>query len=115
MATAYEAVTEALLRAMTDEIVRTVRPLRVLLFGSHARGDARADSDVDLLVIEDLPFGPGRSRVDEAGRLWQALARFFVPKDTLVFTDEEVRRWAAARNHVIARALREGRVLYERT
>lgn len=114
MSIEYEPVTAALLRAMTDEIVRTVRPLRVLLFGSHARGDARADSDVDLLVVEDEPFGPGRSRLDEAGRLWQALARFFVPKDILIYTDDEVRRWASSRNHVIARALREGKVLYER-
>lgn len=99
---------------MTAEIVRTADPLRVLLFGSYARGNARADSDVDLLVIEDQPFGPGRSRVDECGRLWQALTRFFVPKDILVYTDDEVLRWASSRNHVIAHALREGKVLYER-
>ena len=53
-------------------------------------------------------------RVEETGRLSLALSRFFVPKDILVFTRDEVSRWAGSRNHVIARALREGRVLYER-
>ena len=110
----YEPVTPALLRAMTQEIVRAVQPLKIVLFGSHARGDARFDSDVDLLVIEERPFGPGRSRVDEAGRLWQALARFFVPKDILVYSRDEVGRWAGSRNHVIAHALRDGKILYER-
>ena len=68
-----------------------------------------------LLVVEDEPFGPGHNRVDEAGRLWQALSRFFVPKDILVYSREEVSRWAGSRNHVIAHALREGKVLYERS
>ena len=114
MALKYDSVTPELLRAMTDAIVQAVQPLRVVLFGSHARGDARADSDVDFLVVEEQPFGPGHNRLDAAGRLGQALSRFFVPKDILVYSRDEVSRWAGSRNHVIAHALREGKVLYER-
>src|SRR5438552_334681 len=109
----YDAVTPELLREMAAEIVRTADPLKVVLFGSHARGDARPDSDVDLLVIEEEPFGPSHDRLDDAGRLWRALSRFFVPKDILLYSRDEVARWADSRNHVIAHALREGRVLYE--
>jgi len=36
---------------MTERIVQRFHPVRVILFGSHARGDARPDSDVDLLVM----------------------------------------------------------------
>jgi hypothetical protein len=44
--------------------------------------------------------------------LWRALSQFPVAKDILVYSQDEVEKWRDARNHVIARALREGRVLY---
>ena len=108
------AVTEELLQEMVRVIVEEVDPEQVYLFGSHARGDAREGSDVDLLVVEGEPFGPERSRYAMAGRLWEALARFRVPKDLLLFSADEVERRRGGRNHVVAHALREGRVLYER-
>ena len=39
------------LQVMTDRIVEQFDPLKIILFGSHARGDATADSDIDLLVV----------------------------------------------------------------
>ena len=82
--------------------------------GSHAAGSAGPDSDVDLLVIERGPFGPDLDRRHEMTRLWRALAGFAVAKDILVYSREEVERWRGARNHVVARALREGKLLYGR-
>jgi predicted nucleotidyltransferase len=82
-------VSDELLRQMARVIVREVEPERIVLFGSHARGDARPDSDVDLLVIEREPFGEGRSRRREAALLWRALARFPVPKDIVVYSQAE--------------------------
>ena len=69
---------------------------------------------MDLLIVKDRPFGPQNSRREESGRLWRLLARFGVPQDILVFTPQEVEHWRDTRNHVVARALREGKVLYER-
>jgi predicted nucleotidyltransferase len=43
---------ESLLRQMVSTIVSEVSPETIILFGSRARGDARPDSDVDLLVVE---------------------------------------------------------------
>ena len=57
-----ERVDDALLRRMTAIIVDTVDPEQVFLFGSRARGDAEADSDVDLVIVEAQAFGPGRDR-----------------------------------------------------
>jgi predicted nucleotidyltransferase len=107
-------VTDELLRRMVAVIVEEVEPEQVYLFGSHARGDATERSDVDLLVVERDSFGPERSRRKEAGRLYRVLAHFGVPKDILVYTAEEVERRRDGRNNVVARALREGRLLYDR-
>ena len=67
-------VDDALLHRMVKAIVDEVDPEQVILFGSRARGDATADSDVDLVVVEAVPFGDGRDRRAEATRLWRALA-----------------------------------------
>lgn len=106
-------VTEELLKEMTDLIVRDVNPLKIILFGSHARGTARADSDLDFLIVEDGPFDAKRSRRGEITRLSNVLFDYFIPMDFLVFTPQEIDKWKDAKNHVIAHALREGRTLYE--
>ena len=107
-------VTDALLDGMTRAIVDAVDPEKVILFGSRGRGDERGNSDVDLLVIEAEPFGPERSKHQEMLRLDRAVRDFRVPKDILVFSNAEVEYWHDSLNHVLARALREGRTLYER-
>ena len=96
---------------MCQAVVDAVHPEKVVLFGSYARGDFTANSDVDLLIIEREPFDR-RSRRKELAKIRQALAGFAVPKDLLLFTPEEVAEWRDATNHVIACALREGKVMH---
>ena len=108
-------VTDELLERMVQAIVAEVDPEQVILFGSRARGEARETSDVDLIVIEAAPFGPERSKHKEMLRLLRAVREFRVPKDVLVFSNEEVEYWRDSLNHVLARALREGKVLHERS
>lgn len=107
-------VTDQLLREITDRIVEEVNPLQIVLFGSHARGDADPESDLDLLVVQDGPFGPQHSRRAAMVKLWRLLRNIPIPKDFLVYTAEELEKWGGDRNHIISRALREGKVLYER-
>lgn len=106
-------VSNELIDQMAQEIVREVEPEKIVLFGSWARGEANHASDVDLLVVEHEPFGPNRSRRQEAARIWRCLAGFRVPKDILVCSVDEVAQWKDPAQHVIAQALLEGRVLYE--
>lgn len=102
---------DQLMAILTRTIVRMFNPLRVILFGSRARADARPDSDVDLLVV--LPSVDDKRRA--AVEMRRALKALPVGKDILVTTPDEVSR----RGHLIGTALwsalREGRVVFERS
>jgi len=104
---------EVAIDAIGEAIVGAVHPEMIVVFGSHARGEAGPDSDLDLLIVERESFAH-RSRRNEVAKIRRALAGFAVAKDILVFGPFELRRWRNTANHVIARALREGNVLYER-
>ena len=106
---------EALLNQMVETIIREVAPEAIILFGSRARGDARPDSDVDLLVVEKDPFSPQRSRRKEAARLYMALRGLAVSKDILLYSQDEFDHWKNSLNHVVGKAHREGRVLHGRS
>lgn len=96
-------------------IVDTADPEKIILFGSQARRESRQGSDIDLLIIESDAFGEKRSRRKEMARLWRALAPFPFAKDILVYSRDEVEYWRHSLNNVVAKALREGKVLYERS
>ncbi|MEA1996264.1 MAG: nucleotidyltransferase domain-containing protein [Gemmatimonadota bacterium] len=107
-------VSDEVIEQMVKTIVNEVSPEQIILFGSRAKNQSHPDSDVDLLIIENEPFGKDRSRKEETGKLWRALAHFQVPLDILLYSRHEVDYWRDSLNNVVARALREGKVLYER-
>jgi len=80
---------------------------RVLLFGSHARGTAAADSDYDVLVIEPAVESP----ISEAVRLRRELRGLGVPIDLIVMDEAKASRRATVPGTMVERALREGRLL----
>lgn len=106
----YLSVTDELLGEAVQRILSVGSPLKIVLFGSWARNDAKPDSDLDLLIIEesDLP------RYKRAPRYLRALIGLFPEKDVVVWTPDEVEEWANVSNAFITTALREGRTLYER-
>lgn len=105
---------ESLLRQVVDVIVRERSPEAIILFGSRARGEARANSDVDLLVIETEPFSPQRSRRKEMTRLQMALRELPLSNDILLYSRDEFEHWRNSLNHLAGRASREGRLLHGR-
>ena len=107
-------VTAEKLSELVDAMVREVSPEKIILFGSRARGEAVAESDIDLLIVDTRTFGPEHSRWKEMAKLWDLAARFRMPVDILLYSRDEMDKWRDSRNHVIGRATREGRLLYER-
>ncbi len=84
-------------------------PARVILFGSWARGEAVADSDVDFLVVERRVD----DRFEESVRLARVAGDLRVPADVVVVSEDQVEEWGEVRGTMLYDALTEGRVLAE--
>ena len=106
----YPEVTDELLNEVVARMVAAGDPIKVVLFGSRARGEARADSDLDLLVLEDSDL----PRHKRSARYRKALLGLFPSKDIVVWTPQEVEDWGAVPHAFVTTALREGRALYEK-
>lgn len=103
-------VNDASLEYIVDVITKNLAPRRVILFGSHARGEAGPDSDLDLFIELDPPL-PARGRSRQVKKLFDP---YPCPMDVVVYTPEEVAYWQQAPASLVASVLREGKVLYER-
>jgi excisionase family DNA binding protein len=104
------AAIEEAIEEMVRRIVARFDPERIVLFGSHARGNADPDSDVDLLVV--MPVDGSKAELEiEIG---VALDDIPLPKDVIVVTSLDVERYRDVAGTIIRSALREGRTLYER-
>jgi predicted nucleotidyltransferase len=80
---------------------------RVILFGSHARGEAGPHSDLDFLVIEPEVENPAAESV----RLRRALGDLVLAADVIVASEHRVQEWRDVRGSLIHAALAEGREL----
>ena len=106
----YPPLTEELLARIVEHLRSVGSPRLVVLFGSRARSDARPDSDLDLLIVEDSPL----PRYKRAAPYLRALTGVFPAKDVVVWTPAEIAEWRNVPNAFVTTALREGRVLYAR-
>jgi len=101
---------EQVIREIGARLAGAVAPRsRVLLFGSHARGEERNGSDFDILVISPAVRDPAA----EAVRLRRVLRGLDVPIDVVVVDQATAQRRRAVRGTLVERALREGRLLVD--
>jgi predicted nucleotidyltransferase len=104
---------EALNSPQLQRIVEKLEPYepeRIVLFGSHARGEADEYSDLDLVIIKDTP----KRFLDRLEIVYRYIQPDFA-LDALVYTPGEFAAMVEAGNPFIEQILREGVVLYERT
>ena len=100
---------DPILKEMVRRLAIQLRPDRIYLFGSRARGDAGPDSDYDLLVVVASSDRPGYKRDQEAFRILKGLG---VAKDVIVLTRDEFERKSNVVCSLAATVLREGQLIH---
>jgi uncharacterized protein len=100
---------EATIAEAVRRLVVAARPKRVILFGSHARGEARPDSDVDFLVVEPAV----QDTVGEMVRLRRSLRGLDIAADVIVVSEADIAAWGHLPGSPLYEPLREGQVLHE--
>ncbi len=101
---------QRLLHELVSRIVDAVHPLRIILFGSAARGEMGLDSDLDTLVI--MPDGSHRGKT--AQEIYRHLWGLGFAKDIVVITESDIREHATNPSLVIKEALETGKELYRK-
>jgi uncharacterized protein len=99
-----------LIQELVRRIVQTASPSRVILFGSHARGTSRPDSDYDFLVVASVKG----SRRQLRRAIYHSLYGLGVAKDIIVATPEDIEKFGHLIGSILKPALEEGITVYER-
>ena len=99
---------EEVLQEIIRRIVEIAQPEKIILFGSAARGEMRANSDLDLLIIKNGEFNQSRL----TGDIYVNLIGVGQAVDMILATPEQVDRYRNSHGLVIAPALREGKEIY---
>jgi uncharacterized protein len=90
-------------------LVDAAHPRRIILFGSHARGNAGPDSDLDLMLLQDEVKDPAAESV----RLRRVLKGLIMGVDLLAVSRAEFDYWRDTPGNVFFEAANAGKVLYE--
>jgi predicted nucleotidyltransferase len=103
-------IPESTIHKAVEFLKKAANPVKIILFGSYARGDVTEASDLDFLVIEKEV----KARRMEMVRLSDVLRPLRIPVDVLVASEKVFNEWADTPGAVLYEAAREGKVLYEK-
>ncbi len=93
---------------LVRRIVEEVHPLRIILFGSAARGETGPDSDVDLLVV--MPEGTHRGYTAE--HIYITVRKVGIPYDVVVATPNDLEKYRDTPNLIYRTIATEGQTVY---
>lgn len=92
-----------------DLLKNAVPEATIILFGSHARGDAHEDSDLDFLILKPNV----QNRRKEIVQLLRLLEPYDIPADIFVATCDFFEKWKSVPGTMLYEACREGKIVYE--
>ena len=96
------------IESLVQSIIKTVHPLKIILFGSYARGKTSPDSDIDVLVV--MPEGVHCRRT--AQLLYRQVRGLGVPFDILVATPSNLEKHKDNIGLIYRTIIREGKEIY---
>jgi len=104
-------ISQKTIQEAVELLGKAANPVRIILFGSYARGDIKESSDLDFLVVEKEI----KARRMETVRLRDVLSPLRIPVDILVVSEKSYNEWKDAPGTVIYEAAIEGKVVYGAT
>jgi uncharacterized protein len=93
---------------IVSQINQLIRPIKIILFGSVARGEANKNSDIDLLIV--MPNGTPKRKT--AQLLYSTLSDIKVPYDIIIATPQDLETYKDNIGLVYKTVLEEGKIIY---
>lgn len=103
-------VNNKLLKEITKRIVTNIKPQKIILFGSYARGNPNKDSDLDFFIVKNTSLAASK----RFGLISDALYPRLIPMDFIVKTPREVKERLNSFDPFIKEVFASGKILYEK-
>jgi uncharacterized protein len=102
-------ISNEIIKSVTQKLIKAYDPVAIYLFGSYAWGKPNEGSDLDLLVVVEKSDKKPHQRSEHAS---EALWDIKIPKDLLIYTQDEFKRCVKDATSLCYKIKKEGRVLY---
>ncbi|HWQ96358.1 MAG TPA: nucleotidyltransferase domain-containing protein [Candidatus Methylomirabilis sp.] len=101
-------ISQRTIQEAVELLRRAANPVKIILFGSYARGDMKETSDLDFLIVEKEI----KARRMETVHLRDVLSSLRIPVDVLVISEKNYNEWKDTPGTIIHEAAIEGKVVY---
>jgi len=102
--------------SVKNSIINTIRPMgpdKIILFGSFAYGKPESESDIDLLIIKDIPEDKVReTRIEAKKLLWQEFRNKNISFDVLVDSENRIKNRIEIGDLFYEEIFNKGQVIY---